>query len=62
MIGIDKQLLPVAEVIESSTWIVDLDTDKLWRSPQRNIRVQDRSQEDDVRPNLPRGPQEILLG
>ena len=62
MIGIDKQLLPVAEVIENSTWIVDLDTDKLWRSPQRNIRVQDRSQEDDVRPNLPRKPQEILLG
>ena len=39
MIGLDKKLLPVAEVQELTTWIVDLDADKLWKSRDRKIQL-----------------------
>ena len=37
LIGMDKKLLSVAEVQELTTWIVDLDSDILWKNRGRKI-------------------------
>ena len=37
MIGLDKKLLKVAEVQEMTTWVIDLDSDILWKTRHRLI-------------------------
>jgi hypothetical protein len=48
MIGIDKKLLNVAEIQERTTWVVDLDTDIIWKSRRRHIQIETRSSDDDI--------------
>lgn len=60
MIGLDKQLLDIAEVQELTTWIVDLDSDKLWKNRHRQIHLRDSSSKDDVRPSFPISPLDTL--
>jgi len=48
MIGIDKKLIDIAEVQERTTWVVDLDTDILWKSRNRRIEIKTRSADDDI--------------
>ena len=61
LIGLDKELLKVVEVQETTTWIVDIDTDQVWRNPNRRIYLPEvslGSMEDDITPYLPRAATE----
>lgn len=61
MIGIDKKLLSVAEIQERTTWVVDLDTDIVWKSRHRLIEIETRSTDDNILPNFPAHLTEVLL-